>query len=368
MHLSSCESFTDIQPFHLEKIRKSNLIKIPSKLQHIVDNYISKKDLHSIDLDIEVAKESIYLVASNIMHFSDNHSFKIINQEFLVKLITGCEVHTLTNFKKVKTILHILSKGTSKNGPIIECDNHYKPGIKSKGYRFTLPYYNKGIRTYELKNKKIIEIKHKSNSKLMREALNNTITKNLIFAYQKVVLPTDKEILKEAKRLIKENFKTKKGKLLAFKGRTSEANLDKTKFSYIEDSINLFHYLVDDGFMIPIIGDEKSGGRVVDSFVLMPSWIRNLCSIDTSKFVELDYQALHPNIAISLYDGHIQNLKHSDIATELNMDISSIKKEHLSFFNMKPYMMKNCNVWNFYETYELEMLTNILAEKQLSEK
>jgi hypothetical protein len=43
-------------------------------------------------------------------------------------------------------------------------------------------------------------------------------------------------------------------------------------------------------------------GRVVDSFMLTPAWIRNEIAIEGKKLTECDYTALHPNRAVKLYD------------------------------------------------------------------
>lgn len=71
--------------------------------------------------------------------------------------------------------------------------------------------------------------------------------------------------------------------------------------------------------MIPTVGDERSGGRVVDSFTLMPAWIRNEININGKKLTECDYIALHPNIAVKLYDGIESYLTHPKVAESTGM-------------------------------------------------
>src|ERR1035437_10361686 len=100
--------------------------------------------------------------------------------------------------------------------------------------------------------------------------------------------------------------------------------------------------------MIPIDGSAESGGRVVDSFTLMPSWIRNLVKINGKRLIECDYIALHPNIAIKLYGGKTEYITHGDVALELKLKVLPVKVEHLSFFNKKVWGMKHSFLYDYY--------------------
>jgi hypothetical protein len=119
--------------------------------------------------------------------------------------------------------------------------------------------------------------------------------------------------------------------------------------------------------MIPIAGSEASGGRIVDSFTLMPSWIRRLVKFKGRIPIECDYSALHPNIAIKLYGGKTEFISHGDLANDLKLDVKTVKVEHLSFFNKEVWAMKQSPLNEYYSKHEPIMLENIIREKYSSE-
>jgi hypothetical protein len=118
--------------------------------------------------------------------------------------------------------------------------------------------------------------------------------------------------------------------------------------------------------MIPTPGGNKSGGRIVDSFTLMPSWIRNLIKINGKAIVDVDFATLHPNIAMSLYDGTIKYLTHQQVSDELGIDVLEVKVAHLSFFNKRWPDMESSKIFNYYEKNEALMLQNLRMEKDQS--
>jgi hypothetical protein len=87
----------------------------------------------------------------------------------------------------VKKIINLLLKGT-KNGAIIECDNHFIVGKKSRGYRLTENYRNKGIQKYEFKTTYAKNLLSKIYFNQLNEAFENPIAKNLIKLYSKIEL------------------------------------------------------------------------------------------------------------------------------------------------------------------------------------
>ena len=116
--------------------------------------------------------------------------------------------------------------------------------------------------------------------------------------------------------------------------------------------------------MIPSVGDDKSGGRVVDSFTLMPSWIREQITVNGIKLTECDYIALHPNIAVKIYKGKLTYLTHQNIAELTGIDVKSIKIEHLSFFNKQWLAMLKSPLFAFYSKHEPDMLSRIYYDKK----
>jgi hypothetical protein len=183
--------------------------------------------------------------------------------------------------------------------------------------------------------------------------------------YPKIELPTSKELLVVGKRLAKDGHRTKKGKILTMRNNhINDYWKDADNRSFVEDNIKLFEFLTNRGFMIPGVGDEKSGGRVVDSFTLMPAWIREQITVDGAKLAECDYTALHPNIAIKIYDGKLTYLTHQNVAERTGIDVNSIKIEHLSFFNKQWLAMLKSPLFAFYEKNEPDMLSRIYNDKK----
>lgn len=113
-------------------------------------------------------------------------------------------------------------------------------------------------------------------------------------------------------------------------------------------------------------GDKRSGGRVVDSFTLMPSWIREQITIDGKKLVECDYTALHPNIAVKLYGGKQTHVTHQKVAEMTSIDVKEVKVEHLAFFNKTWKGMKKSPLYSYYSQHAPKMLENICKDKKES--
>jgi len=168
----------------------------------------------------------------------------------------------------------------------------------------------------------------------------------------------------EARRLVNLGYTTKKGKKLTFLNKHS-TDYFKNPFerSFVELNIELFNYLTENGLMIPIEGNDASGGRVVDSLTLMPSWIRNLIKVDGKYLTECDFVCLHPNIAMQIYGGSKEYLNHNDVEIASNIDVKTVKIEHLSFFNKEVWQMKVSPLYTYYLATEPQMLRKIEQEK-----
>ena len=165
--------------------------------------------------------------------------------------------------------------------------------------------------------------------------------------------------------MAKDGYRTKKDKILTVRNNhKNEYWKDSDNRSFVEDNIKLFEFLTSRGFMIPSVGDDKSGGRVVDSFTLMPAWIREQITVNGIKLAECDYTALHPNIAIKLYDGKLTYLTHLNVAERTGIDVKNIKTEHLSFFNKQWLAMLKSPLFAFYSKHEPDMLSRIYTDKK----
>lgn len=182
--------------------------------------------------------------------------------------------------------------------------------------------------------------------------------------YPRIELPTSEQLLAIGKRLAKEGYLTKKGKILTVRNRHKDHYWnDCAGRSFVEDNIKLFEFLTRRGFMIPAAGSAKSGGRVVDSFTLMPSWIREQLTINGVRLAECDYTALHPNIAIKLYQGQQSHITHQKVAQWADMDVKKVKVEHLGFFNKRWPQMVKSPLFIYYTEKEPQMLEHIRKDK-----
>jgi hypothetical protein len=367
--------------------RFGSTIKIPNKLNLIIRDYC---ELSKIDKDRTVAFEKCLLFLSllKIYNFENNtysNEYTMIASTRLRKLFGD----------DYKVMIDVLMKGTA-NGSIIECDELYIIGTdysdaKCLGYRLSDRYRGKGYSTYTLKTNKAKEIYLKSMYKRIAKMFTNPICKKIVSTYADITLPTKQEIISRGKELIKKKYITNKGSYLVSRGRqTKEQRLPQLikkysncvedastlKFSFIEDAIEIFSYLTDGGFVVPIVGDYKSGGRVVDAFTLMPSWIRSMVLMDDLEMESFDYTALHPNICLKQYGSPIEAEKLSgDVHTNLLEKYPTeskeeaierrkrIKRENLSFFNKQIADMRKSILYDMYEDNAPVMLKNIIAEK-----
>ena len=217
---------------------------------------------------------------------------------------------------------------------------------------------------HSISSKNIIAKKNTRFYLTLQESLEDPICNNLINIYPSISIPSESQIKQEAKKLIKSGFQTNKGKILTMRnGHKDSYWKDSSNRSFVEDSIKLFNYLTERGFMIPSSGSSKSGGRVVDSFTLMPSWIRKMITINGNRLVESDYSTLHPNIAKAIYGGSDSNISHDIVSDYLKIDRKVAKIEHLSFFNKRWSHMEKSPLFKYYNENEETMMNNIKKEK-----
>lgn len=344
----------------------THTIKIPSKVEYTLRRLVPKKELKKIHPDLEVAIELclLFLTQLSSTYFtwrdgSNPNGWKSLRAAYLRKLLA----YQPDTYKKIREVLET----PLMNGPIIECDYIEQKGIKCFHYRFSSQYIGKGIKTYELKSKLVQELKQDYHHKRLKETQNHPICKNLYELYPRITLPTVEEIKMNAKKLIASGYKSKKGKQLTFLNkRSKDSYSNASDRTFVEDGIEAFDYLISGGLMLPIVSSDYAGGRIVDSFVLMPSYIRNMCKLDDEPIIEVDYSCLHPNIAMKLYGGKQAFITHQIIADKLNIPISSVKTEHLSFFNKHPKKMLTSPLYKYYIETEPQMMKNLIKEKYAS--
>ena len=368
----SAETYNELNasfPLFFESI---NTIYIPTKVKTNLEKNVPKKLLIGIDANIHIAVEKCLLIASSLSStiYSDNRWKELSSTIMDEQTRKGND-----NTRIYPKIIKVLKYSTNTTEGIIQVKTNefgyetYQEGIACKSYSFTDTYYKSDLVKHIIKDKDILQKRNKFFFSQLKKAADNAIGSNLIGLYSKIELPSYDAILLEAKKLIKEKYKNKKGRTLTFLNKHPKSYFkDASARSFVEENIKLYNYLTERGFMIPIIGNEKSGGRVVDSFTLMPSWIRKLVKIDGKSIVEVDYKALHPNIALSIYGGSKKYLTHKLVAEESNIDLLGVKIEHLSFFNKTPMDMKASKLYNYYQSSEPLMLKKIEEEKWNSVK
>lgn len=347
--------------------QQRDIIKIPNKVEYAIRKHLPRylKEIHP---DTDVAKELCLLLLSQLnstyfdeLNGKDTDGWKRLKAEYLKSLISIDE----TAYKRVTEVLQV----PLRTGPILEVNRNYILGKESFKYRLGEAYRGKGISIYQLRTKVAINAYKRYQARMLKASMSNPICQNLIEFYRQIELPTIEQIEREASFLIKAGHKTKKGKLLKRLNKHSkEYFANPEKYSFVEDGIRIFQYLTENGLMIPRQGSIESGGRIIDSIVFMPGWIRNMIKIRGRRLIVADLKCLHPNIAISLYGGSQEYVTHEAVANELKMDVMDVKREHLSFFNKTTQQMKQSPLYEFYQAKQLMMLKKIEVEKLNSER
>ena len=359
IHLNGVENKTLLFPHF---IINSSTLHIPNKVESVLRKEQNiKKELKKINEDEEVAIELCLMFISNLSnaHFLSN------NEKGWKSLWSPLLKEQLGRHKNGKFIYRLVIDFLSneklfKRGKIIHVGS-YSQGSSTK-YRMDDRFFRKGITTYELKTDKLLSKRRKSYYEALSVAQENVIGSYMLKLYGMVELPTEKQIIARAKAIIKAKKKVGKGKLLKFKRRNSRSTIDTSEFSIVEECIDIFKQLTKKGYMIPA-SSELAGGRVCDSFSLMPSWIRDMCKINKNKIVDCDYTCLHPNIAMKIYGGKINFITHQMVAGELDLPKQEVKIEHLSFFNKTWKQMERSVLFPYYEKNCPHMLNNIFNRK-----
>ena len=365
------ENFDQIYATYPLFFQNSTTINIPQNIKRHIERKIPKSYLNKIDKNKKYAVEKCLLFISNLtstIFFDDKWkslSSKILDEQFKNGKDNTFNYTYIVEALKYKsnTTDSIIQTKKNKLG-----NDTYQEGITCKSYSFTDTFYNNNLVKYTITNPEIIAKRNKFIYGQIAKATDNIIATNLLKLYPRIDLPAECELKAEANRLIKENHRNKKGKLLTKLNNHSKNYFkDASHRSFVEENIKAFKFYTEISYMIPTIGDSKSGGRVVDSFTLMPSWIRKLVKIDGERIVEADYKALHPNIAMSIYGGSKKFLTHQQVAEESGIDLKDVKIQHLSFFNNKVWAMKESALYSYYYKSDSTMILKIEQEKLNSE-
>jgi hypothetical protein len=362
------DQFYDTYPLFFQN---ASTVSIPQNIKRHIEREVPKRLLNKIDKNRKYAVENCLLFISNLtstIFFEDRWkplSSKILAEQFKKgNDNTFTYTHVVEALKyKSNTTDSVIQTKKNKQG-----NDTYQEGITCKSYSFTDTFYSNNLVKYTITNPEIIAKRNKFIYSQIARATDNIIATNLLKLYPRIALPTDNELKAEANRLIREKHVTKKGKILTkLNNHSKDYFKDASQRSYVEENVKAFKFYTDISYMIPSIGDAKSGGRVVDSFTLMPGWIRNCITIDGEPIVLVDYKALHPNIAMTIYGGSKEFLTHQKVAEDSGIDLKEVKVQHLSFFNKRVGNMKKSPLYNYYQKSEPLLLKSIEGEKRNSE-
>lgn len=346
----------------IDKFLASPLVLfVPKKVESVLRRHTPKSLLMEIDSDVDVAVEKCLIVLDNLSStFYLEDKYKSLSSKILHSQTKRDNDNTFVYSK----CLEALKIGSARFGSIIECDGVYVIGQKSKSYKITDKYLKAGLTTYTLSSPSLTMKRNLDFYTRLSDAMNNPIAANLIHSYKHITLPTIPQIKANAKKLIKEGYKTNKGKTLTFRNKHADSHWkDASSRSFVEDAVEIFDYLTQKGYIIPIITGEGNGHRVVDSFSLMPSFIRKMVKIKGEEIAENDYSCLHPNIAINLYEGTGEHISHEIVADYLGISRQNAKIEHLSFFNKQWDKLYYSPLFPYYSAHEPKMMENLFKDK-----
>lgn len=363
------ENSRDSQEFEkvIELFSDSRNITIPKNVEKILRAKRLNKEFLKIHRDTHLAIEYCLVFLSNFCNVdyenSNQENWKALSSVILQEQIPGSDA-------RYKKVINLLSSKIFSLSSIIEVKlnekgtESYEVGKQSKQYRLSDKFLNQGFVKYEISSVFLINHRLKQRDNSIKEAIANPIAKNLLTVYPKISFPTQQEILLEAKLLVKNKYYNSKGKKLTIlNGRKKSDLKDFDKRVAYEDNLKRYNHLIGRGILVPTISGERGGGRVYDSFNMMPSFIRNLIKIDNERVVNIDFKCFHPNLSMKLYNGDIKFLTHQYIADELKLDVKDIKVEHISFFNKEPYQMEQSKLFEYYKKNEKVMLENLIRDK-----
>ena len=333
---------------------KSNYITVPAELKRYLER--NKRLLKQIDSDSTIAIEKCLLVASNLTNDKKNDEWKKLCSEILQIQVKKSNDNTYV----VKNVVDVLiSSGLIEIRKDINGYDYYTEG-KCREFRLT----TKNLKYYQLTTNQVIFNRKQAILFHLRNIAENSIVNNLLRLYPRLTFPTLEELKIKAKRLVKVKYTNRKGQFLKFRNKHPVSYFkDIENIVFVEDHLSMYEGYVMNLLRLPTIGDHKSGGRVVDSMVLIPKWIREEILIDGERIVECDYQCLHPNIAFSIYDGDCKFLTHQIVADYLGIDVKIVKLGHLKFFNQMAQTMKKNPVFQYYEDNHESLLVKFAEEK-----
>jgi hypothetical protein len=345
-------------------------IKIDPK-QVNVFNGARKLLKRDMQIPKEIRDECALLISNLYRPYEVEVGIPLPNKTYLRKIFDDKRTATRA--------LKILLKGSEQQGPIIEVIQKANPnkGLCTE-YRLTAKYRNRNLQSYTITNKKLLTKLAIMFDEEIQEVFDNSIMGYQVASYNYIELPTLEDIYEQADEMVNTKATNKDGKIYNYKRKLTEVQLNRDKYVFIEEQINIFKTLTSNGYITPSYS-EAAGGRVADSFTLMPSWIRKLCTINGNPLIENDFTSLHPVIIAYHYmnrvsDAEANKMKsvlkeyngdlHAFIAARMGIPRNKVKKSHLSIFNKRIEAMEKDSVWQCWATEFPEYAKVIIEDKQ----
>ena len=339
-------------------------IAIASKLESKLE-YITKKELLTIDSDIDVAKELILIILSNFSNTStlaNNSNDTRVIQGFKKLYSPILKAQVRTGKTKTSPYIKILNLLIKYN--VIQKGKNYSTTSKtSNEYKLNQVFFNKGIVGYKLKTDVAKRLSNKDRVSNLNRCISTVLGRNALSNLERIEMPSVEDVKIHLQNKVKEGYINKKGKRLISEGKNPARYKDRKDIVILENYLRDYKYLKEH-FNIPIVTGDNAGQRVITKWNLMPSIIRELVKVDGELLTECDYGSLHPNIANRVYRGDNKvNINHDTVSEFLNITRKESKILHLSFLNLRVDDMKRSPLYNYYKANHLDLLIKVEDDK-----
>ncbi len=358
-----------------------SVVTVPKKVIPKL-NRIPNKKYKVIHDDVEVAKELVMLIVSNLSNTwmiaqNTDDKRKLAGYKRLYSPILVGQVQYDRNvsspYKKCLDLL--IEHGIIERGKLGSTVSG-----KSTEYRLTNNFYGKGCEHFKLKTNTVQRMKNKEFNSNFEKVISTNIGKNHIKMRAKVQFPTDDEVKQILDFAIRNKHRNKSGKLLIRLGKHTKNEYPETDYVYAEAYLEQYKYLRDH-MTVPVVKDEyiddgKLVFRIATCFNLMPSLIRTHIKVEGKRLYECDFSAMHPNIIQKIYGGENKKaISHDKVALELfgitkeDKEFAKrrkeVKIEHLSFFNTRVADMMRSPLYKYYDKKQPLMMARIIEEKNI---
>lgn len=360
---------------------KSSEIMVPRGLLDAVDK-LTKKELVEVGEDLLLAKETIYRVVQGLnKQYYYRVSNKILRSRKEKSAVPeACPLNAvilrrISNYGsdnyRYKRVMDLLIKRG-----VIELYKEYSTkASRSRMYNYPESIMKTKLEKYELKHEQSIEMNTDYIVKTIKDVEDNPIAKTAFYTRFKVELPTLEEAEESLVNAYKRGYKNNKGDPLRRIGKKNR-NRFKGKCVFIEDYLENYKLLKDSLYM-PLIGGDRSGGRVVTPFTLMPSVIRKGIKIRGIELVDCDFSCAHPNMIWKVLGLQIEEtITHEMVARYITKGFDSlseedkkkaikkVKREHLMYFNMPHKSMVHLEVHKYYKDKCGDMVEKLIRLKK----